>query len=63
ALKKAGRTDLIGYGKNCLVRPERPRGEADHTKNAKPARNAPVTKSGGRRTGSGQGQKKAGKRR
>ncbi len=24
ALKEAGRTDLIGYGKDCLVRPERP---------------------------------------
>lgn len=24
ALKKAGREDLIGYGKNCLVRPDKP---------------------------------------
>ena len=24
ALKKAGRTDLIGYGKNCLITPDRP---------------------------------------
>ena len=28
ALEKAGRTDLIGYGKNCLIRPVPPHGES-----------------------------------
>ncbi len=28
ALKKAGREDLIGYGKECLIRPNRPVGQA-----------------------------------
>ena len=25
ALRRAGRTDLIGYGPKCLVRPDRPK--------------------------------------
>ena len=29
ALKQAGRTDLIGYGKQCLIRPERPSRETN----------------------------------
>ena len=33
ALKKAGRTDLIGYGKNCLVPPEKTAYRADNSKN------------------------------
>ncbi len=35
ALKAAGREDLIGYGKNCLVRPEGPSSQKPKTK-AKP---------------------------
>ncbi len=34
ALRRAGRTDLIGYGPDCLLRPERHRPEGDRT--AKP---------------------------
>lgn len=30
ALKEAGREDLIGFGKNCLVRPDRPQGGASY---------------------------------
>lgn len=33
ALKKAGRTDLIGYGKNCLVTPEKNIGKAEKKNN------------------------------
>ena len=40
ALRKAGRTDLIGYGRECLVRPEQSR-RADAVKEA-PARTAAV---------------------
>ncbi len=36
ALKKAGRTDLIGYGKNCLVPPDKPQeGSAAKSKSKK----------------------------
>jgi len=37
ALKKAGREDLIGYGKNCLLRPEK-EGTQDRPSPEKPAR-------------------------
>ena len=49
ALRAAGREDLIGYGKHCLVRPERPNrapsggetgGAKGASKGAKPARQA-----------------------
>ena len=33
ALKKAGRTDFIGYGKNCLVTPEKNIGKAEKKNN------------------------------
>lgn len=33
ALKKAGRTDLVGYGKNCLVTPEKNIGKAEKKNN------------------------------
>ena len=32
ALRRAGREDLIGYGKECLVRPEGAQGRAQQTK-------------------------------
>ena len=38
ALKKAGRTDLIGYGKNCLITPDRT------TKNANGGQSRPTKK-------------------
>ena len=41
ALKKAGREDLIGYGPECLVRPDRP---PQKPKTAKPAAPAPAPK-------------------
>ena len=34
ALKKAGREDLIGYGKDCLVRPEKPPQGGKHSSQA-----------------------------
>ena len=42
ALHKAGRTDLIGYGPDCLLRPNRPgagqrKNAADHRKDGSPA--------------------------
>lgn len=37
ALKEAGRDDLIGYGKHCLVRPDRPK-SAKRAKENKPPR-------------------------
>ena len=49
ALRAAGREDLIGYGKHCLVRPERPNrapsggdsgGAKGASRGAKPARQA-----------------------
>lgn len=38
ALREAGRTDLIGYGKNCLVRPDRPKKTAHGPENAAKAK-------------------------
>lgn len=35
ALKKAGRTDLIGYGKNCLIRPVNKNKDKNQVKNNK----------------------------
>ncbi len=39
ALKKAGRTDLIGYGRHCLIRPEK--GDADYRPSAQKAASGP----------------------
>lgn len=44
ALREAGREDLIGYGKNCLVRPDRPQQKSG---GAKP-KSAPAPKPSGR---------------
>jgi hypothetical protein len=46
ALKTAGREDLIGYGKNCLVRPDsgRPRSTEKSGKSGKAQSNKPVSK-------------------
>ena len=52
ALHKAGREDLIGYGKGCLLRPTRPGqggGSAQPGRNGKGEKNAPS----GRREGRG----------
>jgi hypothetical protein len=35
ALRKAGRSDLIGYGENCLIRPDTPT-KAQYTPKGKP---------------------------
>ena len=39
ALKKAGRTDLIGYGRHCLIRPEK--GDAPYRQTAQKAASGP----------------------
>ena len=39
ALKKAGRTDLIGYGRHCLIRPEK--GDAPYRPSAQKAASGP----------------------
>ena len=39
ALKKAGRTDLIGYGRHCLIRPEK--GDAAYRPPAQKAASGP----------------------
>jgi radical SAM superfamily enzyme YgiQ (UPF0313 family) len=46
ALKTAGREDLIGYGKNCLVRPDsgRPHSAEKTSKSGKPQNNKPGNK-------------------
>ena len=50
ALYKAGREDLIGYGKDCLIRPLHPRGEEEHRSGGKaPAGGRPAGESRGRR--------------
>ena len=55
ALKKAGREDLIGFGKECLVRPELPKhyektpAKGKNSSNRKPASNKPNQKKGKRR--------------
>ncbi|MGN0481974.1 MAG: YgiQ family radical SAM protein [Lachnospiraceae bacterium] len=36
ALRKAHRTDLIGFDKNCLIRPRKPKSQDVRTKNSKP---------------------------
>ncbi len=36
ALREAGRTDLIGFGRECLVRPERPQGKGKMPETRKP---------------------------
>ena len=50
ALRKLGRDDLIGYGAECLVKPERenaPRGKStDHKDRAKSKGNKPIAKQG-----------------
>ncbi|MPL90674.1 hypothetical protein SDC9_36729 [bioreactor metagenome] len=54
ALRKAGRSDLIGYGRDCLVRPSRPQNEE-----AKPYRKAAGA---GKKTPNGE-EKQKGRRR
>lgn len=49
ALKKAGRQDLIGYGKECLVRPDRPAGGVKKPAAPKP----PQVRATGRAKGMG----------
>ena len=50
ALTKAGRSDLIGYGKACLIRPTRPPvKEPNNKKGAEPLRKDPAPKRGGKR--------------
>ncbi len=56
ALKAAGREDLIGYGRNCLVRPCVPRGAAEARK--KPAAEKPRPGSPGRAARGGRGGKR-----
>ena len=50
ALYKAGREDLIGYGKDCLIRPLHPRGEEHRSGGKVPA--------GDRHTGESRGRQK-----
>ena len=38
ALKRAGRSDLIGYGSECLVRPEKKHTTSSRKGDAKPSR-------------------------
>ena len=54
---KAGRTDLIGYGLKCLIRPRRGEGKAPHPAQKQPAQSAP------RRSGRGPQKKPAAKPR
>ena len=50
ALRQAGRTDLIGYGKQCLIRPERPARETNTRENGSARkRNAERTAAAGRK--------------
>ena len=48
ALYKAGREDLIGYGKDCLIRPLHPRGEEHRSGGKVPAGGRPAGESRGR---------------
>ena len=48
ALKTAGREDLIGYGPECLVRPDRP---ANRKPKAEPKKSEPPKKSEGYKKG------------
>jgi len=41
ALREARRSDLIGYGKECLLRPDRPAGRKAPEKKPEPARETP----------------------
>ena len=47
ALRRTGREDLIGYGKDCLLRPQAPAGDREDRRSGGPAGKAPF-KSGGR---------------
>ncbi len=58
ALKAAGRDDLIGYGKNCLVRPENKTGGGPR---AQAEKAPPTPKPTGRAKGIGGGQKSVSK--
>jgi len=44
ALKKAGRYDLIGYGKNCLVAPDKKTAPSTNQRGKKPIRSKKVSK-------------------
>jgi hypothetical protein len=61
ALRKLGREDLIGYGSECLVRPERenaPKGKStDHKDRAKSRGNKPTAKQGAARNEKSRGGK------
>jgi uncharacterized radical SAM protein YgiQ len=57
ALRRAGRTDLIGYGPKCLVRPTRP--ASAHA--ARSSQHARSKAKGGNRGGKGTGRGKRGK--
>ena len=66
ALLKAGRADLIGFGKDCLI-PPRPRKEApakaaDHSKGGRGGRKAAAKPAGKSRPGKAQGRGQAKKR-
>ena len=43
ALHKTGREDLIGYGKECLIRPNRPAGQAQPAGDRKTERKSKAT--------------------
>jgi hypothetical protein len=62
ALREAGREDLIGYGRHCLVRPERPAGEQARTR---PAGEQARTRPAGKKSTEKKpvGKKAAGRRR
>ena len=65
ALRQAGRTDLIGYGKQCLIRPERPARETNTRENGSARkRNAERTAAAGRKRdpGGAGGKKKTEKK-
>ncbi len=63
ALRKLGREDLIGYGSECLVRPERenaPKGKStDYKDRAKSRGNKPTAKQGAARNEKSRGGKNA----
>ena len=66
ALHKAGREDLIGYGKDCLVRPlhggrppEKPKASDRHAGTGRARDGRPASKGGTGRAASGSGEPSA----
>ena len=62
ALKEVGRTDLIGFGKECLVRPDRSGYRSHEGKGGKPDKTGKNGKPGENRGGKSSSQGKAGSR-